>query len=142
MPRSIAGLVQGYAQQNVDLVRHCLTLYQLDILLTAQIPKDLPDASPYPSVQHLVTVLREDYDVILAVPFHVGLALLILQGGRPAPRGLPHGGSSRVHDSDGRACRNLTAKGCGFVFESDDHRLDKRPENIKLNSYVASYELV
>jgi hypothetical protein len=35
------------------------------MLLTAQIPQDLPDPSPYLPVQHLATVLREDHDVIL-----------------------------------------------------------------------------
>ena len=109
---------RGHAQQHVDVVRHCLTLHQLDILLAAQVPKDLPDASSYPSVQHLATVLREDYDVILAVPLHVGLTLPILQGGPPAPRGLPHGGPSHVHARDGRAFRSLTAKGGGFAFDS------------------------
>src|SRR5271157_4849757 len=86
--------LRGHAQQHVDVVRHCLTLHQLDILLPAQISQDLPDASPHPPVQHLATVLREDDDVILAVPLHVGLALPILHGGLPAPRGLPRRGPS------------------------------------------------
>src|SRR5271157_2762258 len=77
----------GHAQQHVDVVRHCLTLHQLDILLTAQIPQDLPNSSPDLSVQHLATVLRKDHDVILTVPLHVGLALPIFHGGPPAPPG-------------------------------------------------------
>src|SRR6516165_5064593 len=60
------------------------------------------------------TVLRKDHDVILAVPLHVGLALPILHGGPPAPRGLPQGGTSHFHAGNGRAVRSLTARGRGF----------------------------
>jgi|SRR5271157_44430 len=58
----------GHAQQHVDVVRHCLTLHQLDILLTAQIPQDLPDLTPKPSVEDLTAVLRYNHDVVLAIP--------------------------------------------------------------------------
>ena len=59
---------RGHAQQHVDVVRHCLTLHQLDILLTAQIPQDLPDLTPKPSVEDLTAVLRYNHDVVLAIP--------------------------------------------------------------------------
>src|SRR6516165_6701529 len=49
------------------------------------------------------TVLRKDHDVILAVPLDVGLALPVLHGGPPAPRGLPQGGPSHFHAGNGRA---------------------------------------
>src|SRR5262249_45791172 len=94
-----------HAQQHVDLVWHCLTLHQFDILLTAQVPQDLADAPSEPSVQHLATVLRKDHDVILAVPLDMGLTLPILHGGPPAPRGLPRGGPSHLHAGNGRAFR-------------------------------------
>src|SRR5262245_21696872 len=99
------------------MVRHCLSLHELDTLLAAQIPQDLADASPHPPVQHLATVLREDDDVILAVPLHVGLALPVFHGMvLLAPRGLPRGGPSQMHAGNGRACRSLTARGGGFVL--------------------------
>ena len=41
----------------------------------AQIPQDLSDASPEPSVHHLATVHRKDHDLAFAVPLDVGLAL-------------------------------------------------------------------
>src|SRR5271166_4815971 len=91
--------------------------HQLDILLSAQVPQDLPDSSPCLSVQHLVTVLRKDHDVILTVPLHVGLALPIFHGGPPAPWGLPHGGPSQIHAGNGRAFRSLTARGGGFALD-------------------------
>jgi hypothetical protein len=51
----------GHAQQHVDAVGHRLPLHQFDILLAAQIPQDLPDAPPEPSVHHLATVFQKDH---------------------------------------------------------------------------------
>src|SRR4051812_36564003 len=76
-----------HAQQHVDVVRHCLPFHKLDILLPAQVPQDLADAPTDPPVQPLATVLREDHDVILAVPLHVGLTLPILHGRSSYPEG-------------------------------------------------------
>ncbi len=70
-----------------DVIRHCLPLHKLDILLAAQIPQDLPDAPPDSPVQHLATVLRENHDVILAVPLHVGLTLPLFHGRSSCPEG-------------------------------------------------------
>jgi hypothetical protein len=59
----------------------------------------------------------------------VGLALPILQGGPPAPWGLPPGGPSHNHAGNGRAFRSLTAGGGGFVVESGSQGLaaDRMP---------------
>jgi len=77
------------AQTKVDMVYHRLPLDQFHPLLPAQILQDRSDPAPCPPIENLVTVLRYENYMILAIPSHVGHALPILHSLSFAPRDLP-----------------------------------------------------
>jgi len=64
-------------QTQVDVVRHRMSLHNLHTLLLTQISKDPSDLLPQIPVDCAPPILPDKHNVILAVPFHVGLALPI-----------------------------------------------------------------
>src|SRR5512139_4036253 len=78
------------AEQHVHVVRCCLPFQQFDPLLTAQLSQHGSQLRTDPSKNLLASVLWHNDHVILAFPFHVGLATPIFHARSSlAPRGLP-----------------------------------------------------
>src|SRR5262249_40027548 len=112
---------RGHAPQPVDVVRHGLTLDQIEILPVAWTPDDRPDVhrilAPSPA-----TLLQNDPEVILSVPPDGSLVLPIFHRRPPALRDLPQGRPSRIHAGNSRACRRLAAQCGGFLVMDRDSR--------------------
>src|SRR5512135_2076374 len=72
---SHAGLGRD-AQAQVDVVGHRMPFHQFDASLSAQLPQDWTDPTPQPSGEDFPAVLRYDHHVVLALPPHMGQALL------------------------------------------------------------------
>ena len=75
------------AQQHVNMVRHGLPFHKFHPPVSAQLTKNSANSTPNSSVKCLLAILRQDDNMILALPFHVCLTLPILHDGPPCPSG-------------------------------------------------------
>lgn len=88
-------ILRGDTQQQMNMVRLSIPLHQLDIFASAQITQNRSDLRPPPAEKQTLTILRCNHNMVLAVPFHVGLTLPVLHGDHSlALQGLPQGRSS------------------------------------------------
>ena len=76
----------------MNMVRHCIPLFQIYPLLAAQIPKDLTPNLP---VNNLFAILRQNEHMILAFPRHMCLTFPIFHDGPSCDLG-PSSGEDRL----------------------------------------------
>ena len=80
-------VLRWYAQQHMYMVRHCIALLHFYAFLSAQIPQYLSYSTPKLSIDNFLTVLRQNYHMILAFPSHMCLTSPIFHNGPPCPLG-------------------------------------------------------
>ena len=81
---------RGNAQQKMNLIGQGVTLLQLNALLLAELPKNLPDLRTQTSIEPSPPVFWNDHHMILTVPLHVGLTTPVFHSGSScALWGLP-----------------------------------------------------
>jgi hypothetical protein len=68
------------AQAQVDVARHRVALHDLDPLLPTQLPRDPSDLFRKRPLDHPATIFPSKHNVVLAVPFYMGLTLPISHG--------------------------------------------------------------
>jgi hypothetical protein len=110
------GIVLGWhAQQHVDVVRHGVALQNLDLLLSAKLPKNPSYLPPSTSKKLPLPVLWQSHHVELAVPPHMGLATPIFhRRSSPSLGAFLRGGSFHLLAGNGRADALFTARGGGL----------------------------
>ena len=102
-------------QAQMDVIRHGMPFKNLHFLLLTQISKDPSNSRTQFPVYYLSPILRNEYNVILALPSHVRQrletfhTLFLLQPGRAFQRK-----SVFYSRRTGIAFLGLTAKGRGF----------------------------
>jgi hypothetical protein len=103
----------------MNMVRKCMALYQFHTVLPAQLSYDRPRSFPQLPEQRFLPVLWHPHNVILAVPFHAGLALPFSHDGLLSFEC----GCSRLETvyniarRNGIAFSSLTAQGGGLPFQ-------------------------
>ena len=75
-----------YADQHVHVVGHQVPLVDLDALVPAQGPQDLPHVPAILVVDYLSPILRCEHDVVLAHPLRVRQAVVLVRHVSPFPR--------------------------------------------------------
>jgi hypothetical protein len=91
-PRVGHTILRGDAQAHVNVVRPTVPLHQLHALLPTPLPQNRTTLPFQPPVQHFLSVLGNDHNVVLAFPAHMGQGLPFVQRFLlPVLRDLPGG---------------------------------------------------
>src|SRR6185295_6938743 len=76
-------ILRRYRHKHMDVIRHQVPLFQDTLLLRCQAPKHLPKMTPKPTVQRPPAALRDEHDVVFALPPRVAQTLGLVHRGTP-----------------------------------------------------------
>jgi len=104
------------AQAHMHVIRQGMAFDQFDAILATQISENLSDVFPKSAKNGLPSVLWDEYQMVLAIPSHMGLALPFSHLGLLSIErdGSLKGDLDQIARRNGRAFSSLSAGGGGL----------------------------